>query len=726
LSSVVTFEARWKKDRFQYETLKIKGNLVGLRREVEKLQSEISRLSTPAKETTSAFGKMFSPDWITKGMALRIGWRAMYAAIDGVSKATNDLIMNNVKLEASLVSLEHIAGTTGRRFGEVMTIVNNQIGEFASRGAVTDATMRLMQTSLSTEQIEKLIERFKEGAIAFGYVADEQLPLLARGFIEHRKQILNNIGYQKDLNRVWKEAREELGILSGGLTTAQEDQALWNSVMEETASVMGITGAALDTASGQIKKLSSEWKKLSEQVGTAGGTAGFIKKVVGGWAWIAEDVRIGLEIKKIVKENADLQREFKTIMDTTRSAADKYNLSMGETESLLHDTRIAFLEYAKGVLNSEEFVRLGIEMDTGLNSLKIELDSTTQKVEKLTFTIEENKKSIKDSQHEVELERHELELLQRSLRAVNSELTEQTRLQNEAKRALEESQSKLISKQKVLDPEAFKETEDKLKDIQSELKRAVREEESAQKLLLKRVEPKLWIEYQERAKKAHEEVTRLTKKEANTKTMLVTEIESLLETVRNQQSEYDTLTSRVNDLTQRKMELNDQIEIGKDRVNDLNDEIFNWRNENYEAEKSIVALEEQIIELNDEILDGTNKLKDYYTAMYNLDSFQIRDKSYTVTEYQRVVKYYESWGGTMSTPFVAPSGWRQAGGLVQHTGLYKIEKGEKIVTQLEQREINNNATYQVTIYAGNRSMQEVFNEMERMGKNKLKTMVGGQ
>ena len=265
-----------------------------------------------------------------------------------------------------------------------------------------------------------------------------------------------------------------------------------------------------------------------------------------------------------------------------------------------------------------------------------------------------------------------------------------------------------------------------MKDIQSALKRAVTEEERAQKLLLKRVEPKLWKEYQERASEAHAEVIKLTKEETNTKSTLETEIESLLETVKNQQLAYDTLTSSVNSLTQRESELNDEIAIGQGRINGLNDQIFNWKKENYDAEESIVKLKAQMLELNTKIENGTTLLKEYYTNLGNLDEFQIRNKSYTVTEYQKVVRYYEDWGSMQS--FGSPQGWRQAGGSIQKTGMYKLEQGEKVLTQMDQRKTDNsvdNRSVNVTIMAGDRSMSQVFDEVERLSNFKMKTMVSG-
>ena len=776
----VTFNAKWRMDRFQYQTLKMKSNLIGLKKEIESLQSQISgltssskqasralsgifspeliarsmtmragwelmskgidgvsmstiklignlnKLQSSTKKSTSAFGGMFSPTWIARGMAMRVGWRLMYQVIDTVSKATTDLVMNNVKLEASLISLEHIAGTTGRRFGEVMSVVNNQIGEFATRGAVTSATMRLMQTSLSTDQIDKLIERFKEGAEAFGYVADEQLPLLARGFIEHRKVILNNIGYQKNLNQLWKETADELGTTANALNEAQRQQALYNSIMEETVTVQGLLEKKLDTAEGQLRSMSAEWKKLSEAVKSADLVKGFAEFT----SEMLENARITLEFEQAIKHNAIYQKRWKEEVDDSLKTFRELGMTLDEQNVALEKMKKAFVEEIKELENAktplEELVDANIEMNAELNILKSNLSITAREIAKFTITIDENKESIEDNQHTIELERHELELLQRSLKALNSELTEQTKLQNEVKRALEESQSKLLRKQKVLDPEAFKETEDKLKDIQSALKRAVTEEERAQKLLLKRVEPKLWKEYQERASEAHAEVIKLTKEETNTKSTLETEIESLLETVKNQQLEYDTLTSKVNSLTQSESRLNDEIAIGQDRINGLNDQIFNWKKENYEAEESIVKLEEQMIELNTKIENGTTLLKDYYTNLYNLDEFQIRNKSYTVTEYQKVVRYYEDWGSMQS--FGSPQGWRQAGGSVQKTGMYKLEQGEKVLTQMDQRKTDNsvdNRSVNVTIMAGDRSMSQVFDEVERLSNFKMKTMVSG-
>jgi hypothetical protein len=227
---------------------------------------------------------------IKTGMLMSIGWQAINTVMTTGMEIANRMITGYIELEASLKSIEVVARATGRSYGEVMYLMEKNTDEFMSMTALAPGVMRLLSTSLTTEQMDKFIQAVKDGSAAMGYQAAEQLPLITRGFKQLTANILDNIGVTVYLSKIRRSAATELGISVDALTEAQIHQELYNEMIAQTSKYTGLYEAQTTTAAGAIAGLTTEFTKLTEAISK--GNIPIIKEFVGGLTYVVQSMRI--------------------------------------------------------------------------------------------------------------------------------------------------------------------------------------------------------------------------------------------------------------------------------------------------------------------------------------------------------------------------------------------------------------------------------------------------
>jgi len=673
---------------------------------VEKSAASTSRrVTTLSKSVDGTIGSF--ANLVKTGFVMSVAWQAMNGVITTVTSAINELIMGNVELEASMLALESTARSTGRSYASVMEIMSSETDAFMTKASLAPGVLRLLSTELDTEQIKKFVQAVKDGSAAMGYQADEQLPLLARGYKQLTANILDNIGVTTNLNRLRRKASDELGVAADLLSEAQIHQALYNEIIEQTAKFTGLYAQQADTAKGSIAGLNAEWKKLVETVSDVQlvkGAYDFATTLVSDAKNLVESARaIELYGNELEKATAR-QGLFGLTMVAMQKNWPQIGRNMEKREALLKTLKTAttgmnnetekgiaymsnwakIMQYTEGETTAydkqiqwliEDFADM--QQETIANSKLAEDYVTAQKniedqmldtQKAMTTYMDENEKIQKQTKQWS----RELHDLRNQLSLVNDVMSSQADIVRD-----------LESKMKVLDPQKFMPTEDLLQDVRRDLEKAEEKVESTRAKMFERVEPRQYQEYVRQHDLAKREKIKLADEESKLTEKLKKEIEEL------QRQIVTTI-----ELDGKTYELEEAKGILEGRITSLTQKMW----EENEAMKDNKEAIEEMKEPLDILSEKLEKVKGQLEFInINWEGIQTLSKE-----------------GLESLIDMPPG--RASGGYIPKTGLYKLHEGESVMSS---REVNASNTYNYNFSQGaftvspNMDARMIFEQIQR-------------
>ena len=559
------FEKSWRK------SLASKGT-AGIVQDVKKLDTEISKLSAHSKAVTDVsknmttgiaktgneakkagdkFGylnakidnlsKLYDIQWAIKGMFMGVGWQLITTMIEGLKTVVKDLFMANVELESSMIAIETVAQRTGREFGEVKGVISSSFDAFTDKAKLTSGTMKLLSTSLSTEEIKLFINAVKQGSAAMGMDFNEQLELMARGFKQLTPNLLDNIGVTVYLDDVRKKASQSLGIEVGLLTEAQIHHQLLIEILKQTAKYEGLWEAQMDTTKGAIMAFHTQYKLFMQTVAdsrpikfAATETSRVLEQLRLAFTLTADYEKYGIKINKEYMDSVGksdtrgwarlterlmgpiretgpggilgLSGETKTALQDKVNAVDIIVDRLAEMRDVYGDNIImgkdynTFLKEGAEILNIQaiDLERLiGKEME--LNAVKEEsillVETISGQMNNYSRELKENNETLWQSTEAYKGENKTMQLMLDWQSDLNAEIAESNRIIDENTSIIFDSNRELYLKNKLL-----KESKSRLSELSSQEKEAnsiLKETEDSLKNVNKQLEAKLRVLYPE-------------------------------------------------------------------------------------------------------------------------------------------------------------------------------------------------------------------------------------
>lgn len=554
---------------------------------LEKTTGKAKGLHEEIKKGDSIMSK-----YIVRGMLMSIGWQAINNTMQFGINTVKSYFMANIELEVSMKSLEFVARKTGRSFAEVGSVINRNLDSMTDKATLTTAVMKLMATSLSTDDIDKWIKSVKAGSAAMGADFNEQVILQAKGFKQLTANILDNVGVTIYLDQVKVRAAKTYDTTVALLTEEQIHQQLLTEQLKQTAKFMGLWEEKMKTTQGAMERLSTSWKRFMQEIGDTS----TIKKVSSAIAEALEGATTTMKFRAIpldfVFEQKDLQK-WTDQAEAIHEKRRKRQISSSEELQQLDKIKIEMLEvYNKVLLDAQKIeeeriatINMGSdaykEQQMLLEENTFDLDRYTESTKALTDSISENDKKIREltvgtadfTDGIYNLTEGLLPKYEQKLKMINEALKEQSNDLSKAESQIKDYQSQLDKKLKVFDPESLKQTEDYLKDIQKELLSITREEERNQKDMWKRVEPKLRKQIEEDQVRIQKEKGELLEEEKATRAKLLTEITELTVKLEEQKKVKEDILAKTIEIEGATYNLAEAEEYVKNQIQDIKSQV---------------------------------------------------------------------------------------------------------------------------------------------------------
>jgi len=372
-------------------------------KDTAKVRGNITSMSSAVVGATGSFSAL-----VKTGAIMSIGWQAINGVLTAVTQGMKDLVMGGVELEAAMIAIETVTKSTGRSYGEVMQLMSKHTDAFLTKTALAPGMLRLLSTSLTTNQIDKFIQAVKDGSTAMGYQANEQLPLLARGFKQLTANILDNIGVTVNLNRLRRQSSKELGIAANLLSETQLHQQLYNQIIQQTEKFQGLYNQQLETAKGAMNSVSAAWVSLTEAVGNteaikaaSTGTAELISGLEDTIIIISERIKVQGELKDaerdLAKQEEELSNETEAMGEAGRKTREDISNMLNEMsrgEGILSTFASNLLHNADVI---DQYINVAIqEFKQNLAEAGIEQGRTTDQILKFAHSEEAIIATMKD------------------------------------------------------------------------------------------------------------------------------------------------------------------------------------------------------------------------------------------------------------------------------------------------------------------------------------------
>ncbi len=655
----------------------------GLAAATGKMEKQMSAAVAHTNNLTTALGNMEKKatsagagigflrggfmNMIQTGMLMSIGWQAINGVITTVTTSMMRLGEVAINLEKQQRSLSLVAVATGRSYSEVNDVIEKHIDSLADRATLTSMVTKLMSTSLSTAQIDQYIQAVKDGSAVFSdFRTEAEKQALALKRLENR--VTDNIGAEFKLNQVYAETARQLGKTMDQLTVAEREQSYFTAVIKGTLPYQGAHNELLTTTAGSLQRITIEWDKLGEAMSNTApiqAMATFLGDVISGWKIIAT----------VMKDD------------------------VFQYEQMLGYMREQGAEQAK---LQGEYVR----EETARNNLQASLDRETEKREKA-------KQSINDLSRAIEDEGFAIRRYQSDLEDVNSKLDRWNTKLKESDNALSRINSQLERKRKVLFPEEYLETEDKLKDIQNELESLASDYTRVHEQMGKTTSVREYNQLVAEAETIESKIAKLRGDETDVTSILLGEISNLEKAQREANEKHKEASDRISTLTRKQDEYNAKIKTSREKIGDWREEmILTQRNIDDNLTPSIETLESKIKEAD-------TKLQSFITnwvAAQNLPDI-VKKMEIQYTERRQEEKGYPALGGK-GTPIGDLMRYLQGSGqfgipFVPKTGAYYLHRGEKVTASSTENKYSNEFNVRVgTIVAGSKGADRFYSDLQ--------------
>ncbi len=350
-------------------------------REARQLETELNSLNQTARNTNLNENTSGASDFNTAigrlGKAF-VGLIAAYGALEVAQKA-----LEFERLAEEALQTEETFTLAVERMGKNSIETFNEIKE-ASRGLISDASIQQMTVAANAlgiplDQMATLMEIAATKARVMGISTEEAFGKLTEGLSKMEPELLDSLGLTMKLSTVYEKYAKEIGSTADGLTAAQQQQAIYNEVLVQSAKDLKTFGDAELTAAQKTQQFEAEIENLKVKIG---------KELIpivqqGQKAWYSF-------IEALVES-----RGFQTTADTLDNIAGSMELLGTEARHAGEEISDAQAEQAKSMAkNAGAFGLISVALGYANKEWKEFLDTT--KFDKMNKYVEDLAKDLED------------------------------------------------------------------------------------------------------------------------------------------------------------------------------------------------------------------------------------------------------------------------------------------------------------------------------------------
>jgi len=248
------------------------GDLSRAQNEIKKLTSNINMLQGESKEAAADMETMGGSATGLSGMfsSLKsniLGIGAAYAGWRIAKDVIGESIVAAADYEATLVSLNSVASSTGRDINKIYDEMQKHVGGLASKANIASGFLKGMTTELNVEQVSNMTAAIKDASIAMGEDFNVQLPMITKAIKQLNPAILDNIGVTVRLDQVNKRITDGFYGAGTAINEFTQQNAIYQEIMKQTAIFQGQEAKLLETAKGKWMALTTELVDFKLEVG---------------------------------------------------------------------------------------------------------------------------------------------------------------------------------------------------------------------------------------------------------------------------------------------------------------------------------------------------------------------------------------------------------------------------------------------------------------------------
>lgn len=186
------------------------------------------------------------------------GLLGKFTLVAGVLKVVNDTIQffnqsvaiaqRNETLSVSLQEIGTQAGYSNKQIDLAVKLLNKQ---GITTQAASQSLLRMARANISWAEASKLAAIAQGSAVVAGINSSDAFERLVTGIQKQEPELLDELSITLRREVAYKAMAEQLGVNTKQLTDAQKQQAILNSIYEQSQSVLGVYGAAMETSGKQ-------------------------------------------------------------------------------------------------------------------------------------------------------------------------------------------------------------------------------------------------------------------------------------------------------------------------------------------------------------------------------------------------------------------------------------------------------------------------------------------
>lgn len=250
--------------RRELETLGGK-TAVKTQREITKLERDIGKLGGSTAKATPKISRFTMG--IAKGnliaMAGAKAMRIFTDAISGLGKAT--------LLAARVDVLNKVVKFTGQNAGYSAREITGLRDTIADLGISERHSLEIMQRFIQAEldlaDAAKIARLAQDAGTIAGINSSEAAVQMTDAINQLRPRLLKTFGIMVDLNRVYRQASQELGKSVADLTSFERKQALLNATLEQGKTIVGVYDTAMKEAGKRFTSLPRHFETTAQSIG---------------------------------------------------------------------------------------------------------------------------------------------------------------------------------------------------------------------------------------------------------------------------------------------------------------------------------------------------------------------------------------------------------------------------------------------------------------------------
>ncbi len=271
----LVFEAKEKASkkiaRLRKELVALGGpQMVKSQSEIKKLTRQISQLSGTTSKSTKIFSRF------TNGIAIgNLAASGLEKVLSGLSDGFKYLITEIGKatmIAAGTEELGALLNFVGQKAGYsteqidsyVVSLENSGIAQRAARRAL----LRAAQAEISFTDAVKLGKIAQDAATIGTTDSSEAFQVLLNSTAKLMPRQLKELGIILNLNQVYKEYAQKLGITATSMTETQKKQAMLNAIFKKGELIAGAYDVAMGHVSKQLRSFPRYLEDLQIAVGT--------------------------------------------------------------------------------------------------------------------------------------------------------------------------------------------------------------------------------------------------------------------------------------------------------------------------------------------------------------------------------------------------------------------------------------------------------------------------